>query len=264
MFVAAVTAIDDGPAVPAGSTMQEQSEPANGAIGPAVITQPALSAGVTVAACLLLLTAAGLTWYVARPQQENVPRTELRQLTFDPGLQRDPTWSPDGQWLAYAADRFGNLDLYRRSMADPTPIPLTTDPADDSQPDWSPDGRWIAFRSERNGGGIYVMPSGGGPAERVTAVGFFPRWSPDGSRLLLRGSMLRGIGSGAFVVNRDGSQLAAVRPDLLRQFDAPHVGWFPDGKRISIAGRRDRATWTFLTAPIEGNTSLTSPSSMPM
>jgi Tol biopolymer transport system component/DNA-binding winged helix-turn-helix (wHTH) protein len=265
MFVAAVTELVDVPQVPGpGTTLAEQSEPANGSIPSVVATQPALSTGLTVAACLLLAAVAGLAWYVTRPQRGNVPRTELRQLTFDPGLQRDPTWSPDGQWLAYAADRSGNLDLYRRSMTDPTPVALTTDPADDSQPDWSPDGQWIAFRSERDGGGIYVMPSGGGPAERIAPVGFFPRWSPDSSRLLFRGSMLRGIGSGAFVVNRDGSHLAAVRPDLLRQFDAPHVGWFPDGKRISIAGRRDRASlspWTFLTAPIDGHSSLTSPSS---
>jgi Tol biopolymer transport system component/DNA-binding winged helix-turn-helix (wHTH) protein len=261
MFVAAVTEIEQTPPVPASSaTASEQSEPASGSI-PAAITRQASSAGLTAAACLLLAAVAGLSWYGARPQRPSVLRTELRQLTFDPGLQREPTWSPDGQWLAYAADRSGNLDLYRRSMADPTPIPLTTDPADDSQPDWSPDGRWIAFRSERDGGGIYVMPSSGGPAQRVASVGFFPRWSPDSSCLLFRGSILRGIGSGAFIVNRDGSHLTAVRQDLLRQFDAPHVGWFPDGKRISIAGRRNRAAWTFLTAPIEGNSSLTSPSS---
>ena len=263
MFVAAVTEIEGAPPAPSpGAITTEQSEPPNGSIPHAVVVRPALSTGLALAAGLLLATVAGLAWYIARPHRPNVLRTELRQLTFDPGLQRDPTWSPDGQWLAYSADRSGNLDLYRRSMADPTPIPLTTDPADDSQPDWSPDGRWIAFRSEREGGGIYVMPSGGGPAERIASVGFFPRWSPDSSRLLLRGSMLRGIGSGAFVVNRDGSSLAAVRPDLLRQFDAPHVGWFPDGKRISIAGRRDRAKWMFVTAPIEGRSSLTSPSSV--
>jgi dipeptidyl aminopeptidase/acylaminoacyl peptidase len=80
----------------------------------------------------------------------------MRQLTFDPGVQRDPTWSPDGAWLAYAADRGGSLDLYRRSLTVPTPIRLTSDPADESQPDWSPDGQSIAFRSEKDGGGDHL------------------------------------------------------------------------------------------------------------
>ena len=273
MFVAAVSEVEDVPA--SGPTM---------VAAPRTTEGPAFDTGVagsyedsapepsqsprhswpraipgTIAASLVLTAVLAAAWYATRDRGPNVLSTELRQLTFDPGMQRDPTWSSDGLWLAYAADGTGNLDLYRRSMTDPTPVALTSDPADDSQPDWSPDGQWIAFRSERDGGGIYVMPSSGGPAERIAPFGFFPRWSPDSSRLLLRGSTLRSIDNRAFVVNRDGGQLTAVRPDLLRQFRGPHVGWFPDARRISIAGRRDDGRWAFVTAPLDGDSARTSP-----
>jgi Tol biopolymer transport system component/DNA-binding winged helix-turn-helix (wHTH) protein len=212
-----------------------------------------------VAASLILAAATGAVIYSSRGAEVRRSRPELRQLTFDPGVQRDPTWSPDGTWLAYAADGGGNMDLYRRSLADPTPVRLTSAPEDESQPDWSPDGQWIAFRSETDGGGIYVMPASGGAARRVAAFGFYPRWSPDGSRILIRGSMLRAIDSAVFVVGRDGSGTLPVRPDLLKEFRAPYVAWHPDGKRVSIWGRYDRSKWSFVTAAIEGQDAVISP-----
>jgi Tol biopolymer transport system component len=53
---------------------------------------------------------------------------------------------------------------------------------------WSPDGKWIAFRGRTPGGRtkIYLVPSGGGPAQPLTSDDVeqgVPSWSPDGSRL---------------------------------------------------------------------------------
>jgi DNA-binding winged helix-turn-helix (wHTH) protein len=275
LFVAAVAELDAAAAPdarePAGAppaAMPEAAvllhadaaDPAPPAAGPPQRSWIAAAAAVA----LVVIGAAGGLMYWSRQaapgRESRTLNAELRQLTFDAGVQRDPTWSPDGAWLAYAADRGGNLDLYRRSLTDPTPLQLTSDPADESQPDWSPDGRSIAFRSEKDGGGVYVMPAAGGAARRVAGFGFFPRWSPDGARVLFRGSMLRGIDSGAFVVSADGSGLAAVRPDLLRQFRAPHIAWHPDGRRVSIGGRRDRSKWSFVTASISGTEAIESPS----
>lgn len=87
------------------------------------------------------------------------PERKLWQLTFDPGLERAPTWSPDGRWIAYSSDRGGNFDIWVHPVEDGTPIRITTSSAHDSQPDWSPDGKQVAFRSERDGGG--TTPPGG-------------------------------------------------------------------------------------------------------
>jgi Tol biopolymer transport system component/DNA-binding winged helix-turn-helix (wHTH) protein len=182
---------------------------------------------------------------------------DLRQLTFDGQLQRDPAWSPDGTALVYATDRAGNLDLYRRSMSDPTPIRLTSDPADESEVDWSPDGRWLAYRSEADGGGIYVMPAGGGNTRRVANAGHHPRWSPDGSRLLLMDSTPVGI-RGFRIVAVSAGATRDVRPDVVAGFRSAFAGWHPDGRRLSIAGRTSSASWTFVTVTVDGNESIVS------
>lgn len=41
-----------------------------------------------------------------------VPGGDLRQLTDDKYREYYPTWSPDGKWIAYAADRGAGFDLY--------------------------------------------------------------------------------------------------------------------------------------------------------
>lgn len=62
---------------------------------------------------------------------------------------------------------------------------LTADPGDDFLPRYSPDGQWIAFTASYQGNqDVYVMPSGGGPARRLTfhsdiAAKAPDRWAPD-------------------------------------------------------------------------------------
>jgi Tol biopolymer transport system component/DNA-binding winged helix-turn-helix (wHTH) protein len=268
MFVAPVEEVDEAVTpVPTFDVVPEEEAGAEAvaAVPPASQQPPSVSGAgrssrfaiLALAAAVAVVTGAVLLYRSGGGAATS--RVELRQLTFGGGVQRDPAWSPDGAWLAYAADGAGSLDIYRRSVADPAPVRLTSDAADESQPDWSPDGRWLAFRSERDGGGIYVLPATGGTPHLVARFGFFPRWSPDGSRILFRGSMLRGIDSGAFVVNRDGTHLAPVRPDLLKQFKAPHVTWHPDGTRLSIAGRGRDSAWAFVTAPVAGGAAVASP-----
>jgi Tol biopolymer transport system component len=62
-----------------------------------------------------------------------------------------PCWSPDGQQIAFAAEKNANWDIYYMN-ADGTDITrLTTHVAEDVYPSWSPDGSMIAFNSERSG-----------------------------------------------------------------------------------------------------------------
>lgn len=98
-------------------------------------------------------------------------------------------YSPDGRWLAYTAQRDGEFDLFRVSVAGGEEQRLNKHPGLDDGPDYSPDGKWIYFNSERTGQHqIWRIPAdGAGPsderAERVLASEFedwFPHPSPDG------------------------------------------------------------------------------------
>ena len=70
------------------------------------------------------------------------------RLTFDRAADFEPVWSPDGDYIAFASNRGGTLDLYRRSVSGsgPDELLLTSDTAKHSEA-WSPDGRFLTYSS---------------------------------------------------------------------------------------------------------------------
>src|SRR4029450_12244504 len=84
-------------------------------------------------AVVALATAAGVAWWITSRQQlsesaQTLP-SRLRRLTFDPGLQTDPTFSPDGRSIAYTSNRQGNFDLWMQPVDGGPAVQLTSDPA---------------------------------------------------------------------------------------------------------------------------------------
>ena len=112
----------------------------------------------------------------------------LTRLTFDDGLQFGATWSPDSRFIAYSSDRGGKFDIWVQQVSGGDPVQVTKGPGDNWQPDWSPDGKYIAYRSEEGDGGLFIMPAlgGAGLKRKIASFGYFPRWSPDSSRLLFQ------------------------------------------------------------------------------
>jgi TolB protein len=113
---------------------------------------------------------------------------EVRQVTRTAAFEGDPTWSPDGVWLAYESYAGDDLDIWvlRVDGSEP-PIQLTDAPSMDASPTWDPAGRRVAFISDRDGLPDVFMANLDDPNERylnLTRTPFVaeaePAFSPDG------------------------------------------------------------------------------------
>ena len=134
----------------------------------------------------------GLVLFVVRqqPVTDRPPPTPRDwQLTFDPGLESEPSWSPDAHLIAYSSDRSGNFDIWVQPVGEGNAVRVSTSPAHDWQPDWAPDGSRLVFRSERDGGGLFVVPVLGGNERKISSFGYRPRWSPDGRMIAFTGEL---------------------------------------------------------------------------
>jgi DNA-binding winged helix-turn-helix (wHTH) protein len=93
--------------------------------------------GLALLATIILLGAAGF-WAYKRSETPALPaQRTLTRITFDEGLQSDPTWSPDGRYIAYSSDRGGKFDIWVQQLSGGGPIQVTNGPGSHWQPDWS-------------------------------------------------------------------------------------------------------------------------------
>ena len=80
--------------------------------------------------------------------------------------QDAPTWSPDGEWIAYLTNDAGDVRLDKARIRTGEVVQLLKDPIVFTRPAWSPDGKWIACSSEQ---GLVRVPSAGGQPVLITA-----------------------------------------------------------------------------------------------
>ena len=121
----------------------------------------------------------------------------VRRLTSDPGVERDPAFSPDGRTIAFtgqydaASPGFGidAMNVYTIPVTGGEPTRLTWHPGWDVVRGWTPDGKAVLFNSWRETAigddtPLFTVPAAGGFPTRLPV----PRsrqasYSPDGSRL---------------------------------------------------------------------------------
>ncbi len=156
----------------------------------------------------------------------------LRQLTFAPHYDEQPSVSPDGRWVVYTSWTQNLPHLYK--------IPALGGPAVEvgnytaEGPQISPDGKWIACYLEDPGTGkwmVAVIPFEGNGQPRLIPQASMPvRWLPDGVSL----GFVRTDPNGTSNVWR--VPLNGGSPVQLTDFEdqsIPAFAWSPAGDRLA-------------------------------
>ncbi|HTY60617.1 MAG TPA: protein kinase [Bacteroidota bacterium] len=129
------------------------------------------------------------------------------RLTFDPGDEIDPVWSPDGRQIAFSSNRSGRANPYRIN-ADATAgeQPLMGSDYNFFPTDWSADGKYIALQrgpTKDERWSIWILPLAAGkkPYSWVKSDADLQlgKFSPDGRWM-------------AYVSDESGEQQVYIRP----------------------------------------------------
>lgn len=179
--------------------------------------------------------------YLMRPDG-----THQRPITRAPENVADPTWSPDGKWIAYET-----VETFKKPCtklyvmrADGTRVRrLTHDVGCYGKPAWSPDGRRLAFdRRPRAGVGklsIWTMNVNGSGLRRLTHPGGYsfdtsPAWSPDGTTI----AFVREIGE-IWLIDADGGNERQLTTPVRGTDGDAQPDWSADGSRIAFSRQDD-------------------------
>src|SRR4051794_12322882 len=144
--------------------------------------KPLLLQKPTLSKTQICFSFAGDLWVIGRDGGE------ARRLTSGAGLETDPHFSPDGNWIAFTGEYDGNLDAYVIPAAGGEPRRLTYHPGVDTVLGWTPDGKRVLISSGRTSysrfNKLFTIPvEGGQPTELPLPMGEQGALTPDGGRI---------------------------------------------------------------------------------
>lgn len=178
-----------------------------------------------------------------------------------------PSWSPDGEWIAFAMD--GSIWKARPGETSAYEIVYAKEYL--SSPEWSPDGKWLVYTSDNDGKSINLMivnleTGRSMPLTTGSFVNVDPSWSPDGRRLAYVSTEPNGYFNIHVMEINNGQKgaVTAVTTDNRFGRDRLYFGdvdvhisptWSPDGGELLFVSNRGipLGSGGIWRAPVEPN-----------
>lgn len=160
-------------------------------------------------------------------------------------------WSPDGERLAYCAERGGQYDIYTISVQGGPETQLTNLPGLDDGPEYSPDGKHIWFNSVRTGlMQVWRMEADGSNPTHIVqeeANCWFPHVSPDGTWVVYIAYGKNDVAAGDHPANKNVElrlipATGGESKTILKLFGGQGTinvnSWAPDNRTIAFVSYR--------------------------
>src|SRR5262249_49619639 len=133
--------------------------------GTPTVVRPPRRPWVWVAAAMVVVAIAIAGGLFRGGRRKPQAPLEVVPLTSDAGVETSPSFSPDGNQVAFPwnGEMQDNFDIYIKLIVSSNSVRLTTAPADDVSPAFSPDGRSIGFfRVSKGRAPFVIIPAIGG------------------------------------------------------------------------------------------------------
>lgn len=212
----------------------------------------------------------GKEQYAVNLVKVNVQTLQKDRLTSSKSSDLYPSWSPNGQWIAFLRytpelltpkPGFGNqcvsapdaysgcnyADLYILNNEGGDPVLLLESVyihSDQDQrdgvynnPAWSPDGEWLAVLTGSEQPDITLINIDTGETRVLTshpALDIYPAWSPDGSKLAFVSD--REGNEEIYLISRDGNDLVNLTNNAGSDFNPV---WSPSGRYLALLSDRE-------------------------
>ncbi|HEY0756558.1 MAG TPA: S9 family peptidase [Ktedonobacteraceae bacterium] len=171
---------------------------------------------------------------------------EARRLSAEPANATDPSWSPDGRWLAFVSEREGEVS--RKASAEQKKLgkgksqiwllptaggearQMTFLPHGASSPTWSPDGQWLAFSAPV---GPLDEEGEDGPNPKARVIDRL-WYKLDGAGFIFERN------SHLFLLHVTGGEPRQISAG---DWDDSDPAWSPDGKTLAFTSSREDDRW---------------------
>jgi serine/threonine protein kinase len=213
---------------------------------------------IVVVVSLVVIAASAATWWFSqrRESRTELPAMQISPFTSYPGQVGRPTFSPDGNQIAFTWDDGKGTNVYVKLIGETTPLRLSNAPGEVAGLAWSPDGHRLAIYRPGSTGGIFVVSALGGPERRLADVRFTSGfsgldWSPDGKWLAVTDKNTAEEGFGIFLISPEtGERRRLTSPPNLMADATPKFS--PNGRAIAFMRFRNPSAQNLFLVRVSG------------